>query len=142
MDLDEWFATMKLPSRWDRLRYRLSPRRMTDLRRSIRWGVQRWRRGYSDLDVWSIDHFLVKVIPPMMRQLSRELHGVPGHLVAEHGDLALVEWRRILEDVAAGFEAWSILDEEYPEGERRAELEARFEKGAGLLIKHFGAFWD
>jgi hypothetical protein len=125
------------------LRYRirrLDPRRLC---REIRWGIQRWRRGYSDRDICSFDHHLARIIPPVMRQLSSE-HGVPGHLMEEFRspEVAEMEWRRILEAVAAGFEAWSTIDEEFPEGDRLAELQAKFDTGAGLLIKHFGSFWD
>jgi len=107
--------------------------------------VQRWRRGYSDCDVWNFDHHLARIIPPAMRQLSRELHGVPGDIAERCGgdmDAATVEWRKILEAVAAGFEAWQTMSEECPEGERLAELTQRWEHGAGLLVEHFGAFWD
>lgn len=121
-----------------------------ELRRKVRWGVQRWRRGYSDLDVWNTDHFLATIIPPMMRQLSHELHGVPGTIAARfeaetHGDrmeLATAEWRRILLTVADGFEAWTTMSEEYPEGERLAELTRRWEEGSALFVEHFGGFWD
>ena len=86
----------------------------------------------------------------MMRQLSRELHGVPGTIAMqfdvdtheERMELAVSEWRRILEAVAVGFESWLKLVEEHPDGERLTELTQRWEEGAALLIEHFGAFWD
>lgn len=151
MSLDEVFAELEARQRtW---RYRLTrpfwwawhnynPR---ELRRKVRWGVQRWRRGYSDLDVWNADHHLARIIPPMMRQLSHELHGVPGTILAEYdGDVevAVTEWRRIMETVAVGFESWMKINDEYPTGERLEELNRRWEEGSALLIKHFGAFWD
>lgn len=156
MDLDGLFAEIEIrKNTWG---WRLTnPFRRTwreynprELRRKVRWGVQRWRRGYSDLDVWNTDHHLATIIPPMMRQLSRDLHGVPDTISMqfevdtpeERMELAVSEWRRILEAVAVGFESWAKLDEEHPDGERLAELTARWEEGSGLLIKHFGAFWD
>lgn len=129
---------------WKEWRYqirRLSPR---NVQRNIRWGIQRWQRGYSDCDVWSIDHHLARIIPPMMRQLGRELHGIPGEMVEECGSMeaAEVEWRRILEAVASGFDAWTTMFDEHPQGERLAELEEKWQTGSELLIKHFGSFWD
>ena len=150
MDLDELLGPSPPDTWWRTLRR--SPRRLDprELRRQIRWGIQRWRRGYSDLDVWNVDHFLCSVIPPMMRQLSRDLHGVPSVLAMqfdavdheERMELATAEWRRILEAVAVGFEAWQAMFDEDPEGERLAELTARWKTGSALLIEHFGAFWD
>lgn len=137
----------RLSSPFHRAWHKYNPR---ELRRRVRWGVQRWRRGYSDLDVWNTDHHLCRIIPPMMRQLSRELHGVPGTIAmrfeadthAERMELAVAEWRRILLTVADGFEAWTLMDAEHPDGERLAELTARWKEGSALLIEHFGAFWD
>lgn len=150
MDWNELLGEIETDTRWGkirRLRHRLAPK---ELRRKVRWGIQRWRRGYSDCDVWNFDHYLAGVIPPAMRQLSRELHGVPGTIAmqfdatthAERMDLATAEWRRILEAVAVGFEAWAALDEEHATGERREELTRRWETGSALLIEHFGGFWD
>lgn len=138
-----WRLTAPLCRVW----HRYNPR---ELRRKVRWGLQRWRRGYSDLDVWNTDHHLCRIIPPMMRQLSRDLHGVPGTIAmqfevdtdAERMELAVAEWRRILEAVAVGFEAQARIVNDYPEGEELAELERQWQEGSALLIEHFGAFWD
>lgn len=144
--LDELLGPIRPDTWWSRVRrlwFRWSP---TMLRQEVRWGLQRWRRGYSDCDVWNFDHHLARIIPPAMRQLSHELHGAPEDIVQQYDDVetAVVEWRRILEAVAVGFEAWSKLDDEHPhpEGERLAELMGLWEEGSGLLIKHFGGFWD
>jgi hypothetical protein len=144
VDLNDLLNSL-LPWTWrSELRYHIRRLRPRELRREIRWGIQRWRRGYSDLDVWSFNHYLAQIIPPAMRQLSSELHGVPVHLMEEFRspEVAEAEWRRILEAVAVGFEAWSTIDEEFPERDRLAELQDKFDTGAGLLIKHFGSFWD
>jgi hypothetical protein len=145
-EIDELLNTPPL-TWWQRAycracRWRRAPK---DTYREIRWGIQRWRRGYSDRDVWSMDHFLSSVIPPAFRQLRSELHGVPGHIAEKHDsvDEAAVEWGEILEKIAAGFEAWHTLFEECPrDWNRRDELQAKFDEGARLFVEHFGAFWD
>jgi hypothetical protein len=144
VDLNDLLNSLP-PWTWrSELRYRIRRLRPRELRREIRWGIQRWRRGYSDCDVWSIDHHLARIIPPMMRQLSTILHGAPGYLIDEYGspEAAEAEWRRILEAVAVGFEAWAIIFDEYPTDDRLDELNKKWEEGSQLLVKHFGAFWD
>lgn len=138
---DPWWSKAR------RLWLRYNPR---ELRREVRWGIQRWRRGYSDRDVWNLDNHLATIIPPMMRQLGHELHGVPGTLAMafevetheERMELATAEWRRILEAVAVGFESWPNLDEADPGSERYDELVRNWETGTALFIEHFGGFWD
>jgi hypothetical protein len=144
-DLDELLRKIGPGTWWSTMRralLRLSPR---ELRRQVRWGIQRWRRGYSDCDVWSLDHYFASVIPPAFRQLRSELHGVPGHMIAKHGgdaDAAEAEWREILEKIAAGFEAWLTIFDTYPRGEENEALQRQFDEGARLFVEHYGAFWD
>ena len=108
-------------SRWERAlrpfwraRREWAPRYVV---RKLQWGCQRWRRGFSDRDVWNADHHLARIIPPMMRQLSRDLHGVPGFIYAKHDedmDAAVAEWGEIL----------------WPPGSRRGRRLARSTRAA------------
>lgn len=43
----------------------------------IKWAFQRMKRGYSDADVYAIDDWFCRVVPPMLEQLGREAHGYP-----------------------------------------------------------------
>ncbi len=45
--------------------------------RSVKWSCQRALRGYSDYDCWSVDSYLIRLIPSMLRQLARDTHGTP-----------------------------------------------------------------
>jgi hypothetical protein len=145
MDLDEFFANLPPETRWRKTSRWVRHHTPKDLYREVKWGVQRWRRGYSDSDVWSFDYHLAWIVPPAMRQLNATRHGVPAELVEECGspEAADVKWGEILEAVARGFDAQrTILEECLPQDERLADLERQWREGSELLIKHFGSFWD
>jgi hypothetical protein len=127
------------------LRHWTRPARIRDLIRNVRWASQRVRRGYSDRDTWSLDYFLTTIIPPAVRQLSEEMHGVPSAIVAQHDsiDTAMRAWREVLSQIADGFEARMKLTEDmFVSESERSELEARWTRGAVLFIAHFEALWD
>jgi hypothetical protein len=119
---------------YSRLRHRYAPRLLL---REIKWGAQRWRRGYSDRDVWGFDTYLARVISRGVRQLITELHGWPGE------PMTFEEWKDILDKIAAGFEAHTILHEDYPsDPDRRAELERQWQEGSALFVEWYGGLWD
>jgi hypothetical protein len=39
--------------------------------KSIKYFIQRGKRGYSDEDVWDFDNYLCSIIPPAIRELKR-----------------------------------------------------------------------
>lgn len=138
-DLDELLASLPEDTRWRRVRYYWThPRRLRELRRAIKWRIQRARRGYSDCDVWNFDGYLSKVISGGVRQLITELHGWPGP------PMTFDEWKAILGKIADGFEAHAILHEECVSlaDPRCAELERKREEGFRLFIEWFGGLWD
>lgn len=51
----------------------------------IKWAFQRMKRGYSDADVYAIDDWFCRVVPPMLEQLGREAHGYPQRVWEETG---------------------------------------------------------
>jgi hypothetical protein len=135
MDMDALLAEIP-PDPWHRrLRHRVRRLYPRALMREIKWGVQRWRRGYSDRDVWGLDSHLARVISGGVRQLITELHGHPGEMTFE-------EWQAILAKIAAGFEAHMTLHEEYPDEDRGAELERQWEEGSRLFLEWFAGLWD
>ena len=43
----------------------------------LKYSLQRFRRGYSDLDSWDIGYWLVTILPPMINAMRRDNQGVP-----------------------------------------------------------------
>lgn len=87
-----------------------------DFIREIKFGVQRWKRGYSDRDVWGFDYYLTEVIIGGLEQLRKNKQGFPisvidntmpldkdGNLVEDGDTLASKKWDMILDSMIATF---------------------------------------
>ena len=63
-----------------RFEYR-KPWRIHDLlkcmRQDIKWSHQRIWRGYCDYDLFSIDHWFMKIMPEMLQEFKKKRHGSP-----------------------------------------------------------------
>jgi hypothetical protein len=85
--------------------------------RDIRWFIQRGRRGWSDRDTWSLDHYLSSWMPEALRHLKETKQGVPSSMFkpedcGEEGnptDIGLQQaqdrWNAIIDKMIAAFEA-------------------------------------
>jgi len=110
---------------------------------------QRVFRGWDDRAVWSIDWYLAKLIPQLIRELSKQGHGLPGDLfpndtfgegaTPEEEEEALRKWHEILEKIAIGFD---VYHEHEHEVFYKDEFKKPFEEAFDLFRKWFGAFWD
>lgn len=133
--------------------------------REIKWFYQRGTRGWADYDAWSIDCYVAKIIPPMVRKIMKDGYGTPF-------DLTEREWHNILKKIAHGFEAYLAIDDapytliyngdgkkkkalvqnNYSMGWRdykiktndklKRKLESEYKSGMELFVKHFGNLWD
>lgn len=56
---------------------------------NFRSRIQRFKRGYSDEDVWNMDTWFIETITPMLHQLKTRGIGSPAYLTED-------EWRDIL----------------------------------------------
>lgn len=140
-----------------------------DWLRRVRWFWQRGRRGYSDRDLWSFDHYLSRVIAGGMRQLADGAHGTPYEfnpiLLDEQGEFiwddelheprtsrpwgeAHAAWRDMLREIAAGFGEW---DERWrsdqawgttQEERDLGRLPPAMDRALALLHQWWGCFWD
>lgn len=120
------------------------------LRRKVKHFVQRGRRGWSDEDVWSFDHFLSGVIAGGVRQLRKNAHGHPASVCTTCGPGGLdhgvgcdgmAEWNKVLDQIADGFELHA--KDSYSTGYLPNEDEqARMDLAFDLLKAYYGALWD
>ena len=115
----------------------------------VKWFIQRGRRGYSDCDSWNLGSYLSKWMPEAVRSL-KDGHGVPAQLVDKDEptdeDMARyrITWNDILEQIALGFEAQRILEDEMimPTDPRYDELETQRKFGMHLFGKWQQSLWD
>jgi hypothetical protein len=102
-----------------------------DLYLSIKWFIQRGKRGFADYDVWYFDIYLSRVIKKGISQLKERKQGVPGELTQK-------EWDSILNDIIYAF-----TEEENALGKNPYNnFDERKEKGWKLFKEHFHDLWD
>jgi hypothetical protein len=95
-----------------------------DLCLNIKYAYQRVVRGWDDTAVWSVDSWLCRVLPEMLRKLKEDKKGLPIEAFSEphkhpHSDKdtkeAEARWNKILDDIIEGFEAGNnIIEQKYP----------------------------
>lgn len=125
--------------------------------REIKFFWQRGTRGWADNDVWSIDGWLLDILPDMIRQLSYNKHGCPEEFYDAHcrGDECHL-WREFLQDMANKLESgkkaedldYSPFMKENGEYDREAfqveydRLMKEWEQGMDWFKKYFFNLWD
>lgn len=120
---------------------------MRDLFNSIKWFIQRGRRGYADCDVWGFDEYLNGVILEGLKRLQKDKYGYPGSLKNPE------QWTKILQEMIDGFEAYQAISEHTykylnSDGEREynhehtQKLYQKHQKGLKLFVKYYSALWD
>lgn len=40
--------------------------------KELKWKIQRFWRGYADVDVWSFSHWFIETVEPMLRELQEK----------------------------------------------------------------------
>lgn len=111
---------------------------------------QRIRRGFADCDIWNMDHFLLKLLPAMLRNLADGCTGYPDQLLLDGKEMpqsfeSYTDWLR---DMADALEHAGILMDisTAPLG---CDIQPRYEEGRRLIAKamrelgdNFGCLWD
>lgn len=64
-----------------------------------RWIRQRSIRGFSDVDVWNLDGFLLKLIPDAIKRLAEISHGWP----QSEKFPTFESWEKFLKDLSSDF---------------------------------------
>lgn len=124
--------------------------------RPIKYGIQRFRHGFSDEDCWDVGSYLMDIIPPMVRQLKKGI-GCPSELYdPDKKNEEFHKWHEILEEIAQGFEAGKMLKDmrthemvktelgyemKFDE-ERNKQLSEKWDKGKMLFIEYYFSLWD
>lgn len=113
--------------------------------REIKWFIQRGRRGYSDADIWSLDYWLLTILPPAIRSLADTYHGHPVGLCRSDcmgmNDTCHCEekWIATLNQMAEGLEKGILMQEAWDFSQ---EHKNEFDDAFGLFHKHFFSLWD
>ena len=79
---------VRVKDRWDDLRYR----------------CQRFKKGYSDRDVWEMRDWFIQTAKPMLRELSAKAYNYPEEAGEE-------QWREILLEMADLLEIMDVWED-------------------------------
>lgn len=63
--------------------------KLTDDIYKLKWKIQRFNRGYSDSDAWSIRDWFLLTMPKILDTMRFNLHGYPGNMTDEEWELIL-----------------------------------------------------
>jgi len=122
-----------------------------DLWLQVKWFCQRGARGYADNSVWSVDWYLSSFMGNALRDLSKQVHGVPlietGRPLDPHDPndcdtLTMEEWKATILYIAETFDlARKIQDYDIP-GEEMPAAMKRFKQGMAMFTEYFFNLWD
>lgn len=116
---------------------------------SVKWFIQRGRRGYSDCDAWNLGSYLGRWMPTAVRSLKNG-NGVPAKFLdvetPTEQDMARyrISWNNVLENIALGFEAGHRIENELPLPDSVEFLDLEFKRirGLQLFIEWHQNLWD
>lgn len=108
--------------------------------RGLRMKVQRARRGFSDEDLWSFDHYICEVLSKGLHRLADTTHSYPGEW---NGYATPEEWDdnlRTLSKALGGWTSHSIMDADSYEQE--LELYQNAQAALHKVADDLGSMWD
>ena len=89
--------------------------RVDEMWNNLRYRCQRFKKGYSDRDVWEMRDWFIQTAKPMLRELSAKAYNYPEEAGEE-------QWREILLEMADLLEIMDIWDD--TAARKQAGLEA------------------
>lgn len=71
-------------------------RKINDKRWDLKYRIQRFKRGYADVDLFSIDCWFLEIMPRMLDEFNDVSFGYPGTITPE-------EWKKIINEISFKF---------------------------------------
>ena|ERR1700756_4663120 len=125
--------------------------KITDIPTNIKEYHHRGKHGWAESDAWSVDNHLVKIIPPMLRQMADANNSYPGRYPYDTAK----KWQKALLLAADDIEASDKFDDEHlPKGfgsddavtqqylKDKKKAYERTLKGMKFVAKNFFDLWD
>lgn len=122
-----------------------------DIWLQAKWFYQRGTRGYADNSTWGIDWYLCGWMGNALRELAKNVHGVPAQCIGRHtcsdnpNDcefFAVEEWQATIRYIADTFDLGrKIQDYDVPGEEMEAAMK-RFKHGMTMFNEYFFNLWD
>lgn len=124
--------------------------KLKNIKYKLKHKIQRFHKGYADIDVWNFDDWFLTTIPKMLDYLQENGIGYPYEMTFE-------EWHNIINTMSNHFKEAKKYDEKENEifemnisqKEKNDLCKKEFEEskqhlheGLKLLEKHFFSLWD
>lgn len=104
------WCCVRVKDRWDDLRYR----------------CQRFKKGYSDSDVWEMRDWFIRTAKPMLRELSAKAYNYPEEIGED-------QWREILLEMADLLEIMDVWDDTAARKQAGVEADDKSEIAVQLI---------
>lgn len=98
---------------------------------SVRFPIQRARRGYSDGDWWDFDLYLAGIIASAARKFRLDSLSYPAHMTRE-------QWTQILLLIEEGFLSYIKAHETLT----NPTDDYKFQRAKALLMDNYESLWD
>lgn len=131
------------------------PRFFRNIRFRIKMAYQRVRYGYDESACWSYHSWHSRITAEILRKLAKNKVGCPMELYDKKNKKdECAKWRKILIEMAEGFEAAEAIDnaEYYVEkrgkfnhaesNKKYKKLKDKFDKGMKLYHQYYQNLWD
>lgn len=94
---DTWFDKLLHPFVWLKVR-------LAEKWRNLRFRCQRFKKGYSDYDVWAMNDWFICTAKPMLQQMHDKAYNYPATITEE-------QWREILGEMVCLLEIMDAWDD-------------------------------
>ena len=94
--------------------------------KNLRYRSQRFKKGYSDRDVWEMRDWFIQTAKPMLRELSAKAYNYPEEAGEE-------QWREILLEMADLLEIMDVWDDTAARKQAGVEADDKSQTGAQLI---------
>jgi len=107
--------------------------RITLIKRSIKFYLQRKKRGWDDGDTWSLDLTIAEFILPRLKRFREVTCGYPG-------DLSEEKWDKILSQMIEAFEI-VVIEQGPPIEPSTSEKSKKVRRGLDLFRDYYFGLW-
>ena len=118
----------------------------------MKWAFQRMKKGWSERDVWSLDHYLNGILAGALLDLAKNRHGSPcrqelsadGQPKCARSSIEKCSCHEVWEkELIENAERFRLLYKENFDGDRWWEEEEKVDRAAWDWLKEWhGALWD
>ena len=93
---------------------------------NLRYRCQRFKKGYSDHDVWEMRDWFIRTVKPMLREMSAKAYNYP-EVIGEE------QWRDILLEMADLLEIMDVWDDTAARKQVGVETDDKSAKATQLI---------